>query len=109
MAEPSGASSRRPRVLIVDDAIFMRMKLNDLLSKSGLDVVGQTSNGNEAIDIYRRTNPDVVTLDIMMPNSDGISVLQSILQENPQARVVVVSAIEHNETVQRALSMGATD
>lgn len=110
MSEPSGAANTRlPRVLIVDDAIFMRMMLKDLLSKSGLDVVGQAANGQEALDFYKRTHPDVVTLDIMMPNSDGITVLKELLQEDPQARVVVVSAIEHQDTVQRALAMGAAD
>jgi len=110
MAEPSGAtSSRRPRVLIVDDAIFMRMMLKDLLSKSGLEVVGQAATGDEALDVYRETHPDVVTLDIMMPHSDGMSALQSILREDPTARVVVVSAIEHHDTVKQALALGAAD
>lgn len=118
MAEPSGtlpgetpapASDRRPRVLVVDDAIFMRMMLKDLLTKSGLEVVGQAANGDEAVDVYRKMRPDVVTLDIMMPHSDGLGALEAILREDPQARIVVVSAIEQNETVQRALDLGAAD
>lgn len=103
------ADTLRPRVLIVDDARFMRMMLKDLLSKSGLDVVGQASDGEEAVAIYRSTRPDVVTMDIMMPHSDGLRALQTILDEDPRARIVVVSALEHNDAVQRALSMGAVD
>lgn len=109
---PSGDdtdTNTRTRVLIVDDARFMRMMLNDLLSKSGLEVVGQAADGDEAVAEYRRVRPDVVTLDIMMPRADGLTALQSILDEDPSARVVVVSAIEHNDTVKRALAMGAID
>jgi two-component system, chemotaxis family, chemotaxis protein CheY len=102
-------SEKRTRVLIVDDARFMRMMLCDLLSKSGLDVVGQAADGDEALEEYRRTRPDVMTLDIMMPRSDGLRALQAILSEDPQARIVVVSAIEHNDTVERALELGAAD
>src|SRR5579864_7953224 len=110
MAEPPAeGDNRKARVMIVDDARFMRMMLNDLLSKSGFEVVGQASDGNEAIETYRKTRPDVVTLDIMMPHTDGLSALQAIFSEDPRARVVVVSAIEHSETVQKALAMGACD
>jgi two-component system chemotaxis response regulator CheY len=95
--------------LIVDDARFMRMMLRDLLSKNGLEVVGQAADGDEAVEEYARTRPDVVTLDIMMPRSDGLRALECILAADPHARVVVVSAIEHNDTVERALAMGAAD
>ena len=106
---PAGTSTRRWRVEIVDDARFMRMMLTDLLSKNGFEVVGSAADGTEAVDTYRRTRPDLVTLDIMMPRSDGLCALEQILAEDPKARVVVVSALEQREMMERALSLGACD
>jgi two-component system chemotaxis response regulator CheY len=98
-----------PRVLIVDDAKFMRMMLNDLFTTSGLDVAGEAADGREAIQKYRELRPDVVTMDIMMPNTDGLQALKQILADDPEARVVIVSAMGHAGMVKEAMDLGAVD
>lgn len=96
-----------PRVLIVDDARFMRMMLTDLLSRSGLEVVGHACDGAEALVKFRETRPDVVTMDIMMPGTDGLQALRNLVAEEPRARVIIISALEHAHLVSEALALGA--
>lgn len=93
----------------MDDARFMRMMLIDLLSNSGLEVVGEAANGREAVDRYLELRPDIVTLDLMMPGTDGLTALKQILEADPQARVVIVSAMGHAATVRQALDLGAVE
>ena len=66
------------RVLIVDDAAFMRMMIKDILQKNGFEVIGEASNGIEAVDLYKKEKPDVVTMDITMPDMDGIEQLRKL-------------------------------
>ncbi|MBM3465667.1 MAG: response regulator [Armatimonadetes bacterium] len=98
-----------PKVLIVDDARFMRMMLVNLLSKSGFEVAGEAADGREAVTKYIETRPDVVSLDIMMPNTDGLAALKQILAHDPEARVVIVSAMGHASMVKDALDLGAVE
>ena len=97
------------RVLIVDDAMFMRMMLKDILSKNGYEVVGEAANGKEAIDKYIELRPDLVLLDITMPEMDGLTALKEIKHIDPQAVVVVCSAMGQQNMVIEAIQNGAID
>ncbi|MDR7869622.1 MAG: response regulator [Tissierellaceae bacterium] len=97
------------RVLIVDDAIFMRMKLKDILEKNGYEVVAEAQNGIEAIEKYKSENPDIVTMDITMPEMDGVSALKAIKSLNPNAKVIMCSAMGQQSMVMDAIQAGALD
>ncbi|AQP54585.1 two-component system response regulator [Vagococcus penaei] len=97
------------KVLIVDDAVFMRMKLKDILEKNGYVVVGEAQNGLEAIDKYKATNPDIVTMDITMPEMDGIESLKEIKAIDPNAKVLMCSAMGQQGMVMDAIRAGALD
>lgn len=97
------------RVLIVDDAAFMRMMLKDILSKNGLEVVGEAVNGADAIEKYRDLQPDVVTMDITMPEMDGITAVKEIRALHPQAKVIMCSAMGQQPMVLEAIQAGAKD
>lgn len=97
------------RVLIVDDAAFMRMMLKDILTKNGFEIVGEAPNGAEAVEIYADTKPDLVTMDITMPEMDGIAALKEILTDDPEARVIMVSAMGQQAMVIDAIQAGAKD
>jgi two-component system chemotaxis response regulator CheY len=97
------------RVLIVDDAIFMRMKLKDILEKNGFHVVAEAQNGIEAIEKYKAEMPDLVTMDITMPEMDGITALKAIRQMDPKAKVIMCSAMGQQTMVMDAIQAGAMD
>lgn len=97
------------RVLIVDDAIFMRMKLKDILEKGGFEVVAEAQNGLEAVDKYKTEMPDIVTLDITMPEMDGITALKKIKTIDPAAKVIMCSAMGQQSMVMDAIQAGASD
>jgi two-component system chemotaxis response regulator CheY len=97
------------RVLVVDDAAFMRKMLGDALSKGGHEVVGEAGNGVEAVDRFRDLKPDVTTLDITMPEKDGLAALKEILTLDPAARVVMCSALGQESKVLEAIKAGAKD
>lgn len=96
-------------ILVVDDAAFMRMMLKDILSKGGHQVVGEAANGLEAIDQYDKLKPDLVTMDITMPQMEGIEALKRIKQNDPKARVVMCSAMGQQLMVVQAIQAGAKD
>ena len=97
------------RVLIVDDAAFMRMMLKDILNKNGYDVCGEACNGNEALEKYKELMPDLVTLDITMPEKDGISALKDIRAFDSNAKCVMCSAMGQQAMVIEAIQSGAKD
>lgn len=97
------------RVLIVDDAIFMRMKLKDILEKNGFEVVGEAQNGMEAIEKYKSEKPDVVTMDITMPEMDGVTALREIKKIDGDAKVIMCSAMGQQSMVMDAIKSGALD
>lgn len=97
------------RVLIVDDSMLMRRLVKDTLVSDGWDVVGEAANGDDAIDAYGRLRPDAVTLDIIMPDTNGMSALQAILKIDPAAKVVVVSALSQSKLISEAIRSGAQD
>ncbi len=97
------------RVLVVDDAAFMRKVLSDALAKGGHEVVGEAANGNEAVSRYQELHPDVMTLDITMPEKDGLEALREILASDPAARVVMCSALGQESKVLESIKSGARD
>jgi two-component system chemotaxis response regulator CheY len=99
----------RRRVLIADDAAFMREMLRDILRDSDFEVVGEAANGDEAVSSYRELNPDLLTLDIVMPGKSGLDALREILSHDPTACVVMCSALGQEALVMEALESGARD
>ncbi|MDY0322441.1 MAG: response regulator [Candidatus Carbobacillus sp.] len=97
------------RVLVVDDAAFMRMMIKDILSKNGYEVVGEASDGAQAVEKYKELQPDLVTLDITMPEMDGIAALKQIRTIDPQAKVIMCSAMGQQAMVIEAIQAGAKD
>lgn len=97
------------KVLIVDDAAFMRMMVKDILEKNGFEVIGEASNGAIAVELYKRERPDVVTMDITMPDMDGIQAVKAIKEFDPSAKVVMCSAMGQQSMVMDAIKAGAKD
>src|SRR5690625_74557 len=97
------------RILIVDDAAFMRMMIKDILIKNNFEVVGEAQDGSEAVEKYKDLTPDLVTMDITMPEKDGITALKEIRQINPEARIVMCSAMWQQAMVIDAIQAGAKD
>jgi len=97
------------RVLIVDDALFMRSMLSDIFSEAGWNIVSEADNGETAINEYRIHQPDLVTMDIVMPDMGGIDALKKILAEFPQAKIVVCSALGQKNLILEAINAGAKD
>jgi two-component system chemotaxis response regulator CheY len=97
------------RILVVDDAAFMRKVLTDALSKGGHEVIGEGANGNEAIARCKELHPDLTTLDITMPETDGLEALRQILAGDPAAKVIMCSALGAEDKVLEAIRIGAKD
>lgn len=96
-------------VLIVDDADFIRLLLRDILTENGHRVVGEASDGVEAILKYRELRPDIVTMDIVMPKTNGIEAVRAIKEEYPKARIVMISALGQQKLVMESIRSGAKD
>ena len=97
------------RILIVDDAAFMRMMIRDILTKNGYEVVGEAQDGIQAIERYKELQPDLVTMDITMPEMDGITALKEIRKVDANARVIMCSAMGQQAMVIDAIQAGAKD
>ena len=97
------------RVLVVDDAAFMRKMVSDALAKGGHEVIGEAGNGSEAIARFQELKPEVTTLDITMPEMDGLSALREIMGLDPAARVVMCSALGQESKVLESIKLGAKD
>ena len=96
-------------VLIVDDVPFVRKTLADILTAAHYQVVGEASDGAEAIALYRRLRPEIVTMDVVMPEMSGIEATRKILRDNKDARVVIISAMGQENLVMEAINVGARD
>ncbi len=94
-------------VLVVDDAAFMRVTIKNMLEKNGFSVVGEAENGKVAIHKYHELRPDIVTMDITMPEMDGLAALKTIMQLNPDARIVMMTAMGQQGMVKEAVMAGA--
>ncbi|HWO74391.1 MAG TPA: response regulator [Bacillus sp. (in: firmicutes)] len=97
------------KILIVDDAKFMRMTLGNIFQEAGHTIVGDAQNGKEAIDQYIAVKPDLVTMDITMPEMDGIEAVKKIKEIDPKAKIIMCSAIGQSRLVLEAIEAGAVD
>jgi len=97
------------KVLIVDDSALMRMQLKVLLEELGHEIVAQATNGNEGYDLYKEHQPDIVTMDINMPELDGLGGVKRIIADFPDARILMISAHEDRTLVYEAIGNGAKD
>lgn len=96
-------------IMIVDDAAFMRMMIKDILTKNGYNVVGEAENGAVAIDKYKECKPDLVLMDITMPEMDGLQALKKIKENDPSATVIMCSAMGQQAMVIESIQSGAKD
>jgi len=97
------------KVMIVDDAAFLRAMLKEMLAQGGHDVIAEASNGEEAIEKYKLYRPDLVTMDITMPIMDGTDALVKIREIDPQAKVIMCSALGQRQMILSAIQAGARD
>jgi two-component system chemotaxis response regulator CheY len=97
------------RVLVVDDAAFMRKMVSDALTGGGHEIVGEAANGSEAVQRFQELRPDVMTLDITMPEKDGLTALREIIAVDPGAKVVMCSALGQESKVLESIKLGAKD
>ncbi|HSH69393.1 MAG TPA: response regulator [Deferrisomatales bacterium] len=103
------AEGDRPRVVVVDDAVFMRNRLRDLLEAGGFEVVAEGQDGAEALELYAEHRPDLLTLDLVMPRMTGVEALEELLRQHPGARVLVCSSLSDQPTIFAAIRLGARD
>jgi len=97
------------RILIVDDAKFMRMTLSNILTKANHEIVGEAEDGEQAIELYRKYRPDIVTMDITMPGMSGLDAVKEIKEEFPEAKIIMCSAMGQQRMVVEAIEAGAKD
>jgi len=97
------------KLLITDDAMIIRQMIADVASGAGWEVVGQAGNGQEAIEMYEQLRPDVVTMDIVMPDFDGLHAVQGIRKIDPNAAVIMVTALDQKDLLKQAFQHGAVD
>ena len=97
------------RVLIVDDALIMRKRIREIAAEAGWQIAGEAGDGEEAVKLYQQHQPDLVTLDIVMPRLDGVAALHQIRERDPRARVVMVSAVDQRQKLAECIRGGAID
>ncbi len=97
------------RVLIADDARFMRQLIRDIIEPEGYEVCGEAEDGRAVVEAYKEHNPDLVTMDVVMPKCSGIDAVKEILKINPTAKIAMVSALGQEQLVTEALQAGAAD
>ncbi len=96
-------------VLVCDDAIFMRTMISDILSQAGYEVVGEAETGTQAVERFKELNPDLVTMDIVMPDMGGIDAVRAILKIAPSAKILMCSAMGQQALIIEAIQAGAKD
>ncbi|MBE3588283.1 MAG: response regulator [Thermoanaerobacteraceae bacterium] len=97
------------KILVVDDAAFMRMMIKNIVTKNGYEVAGEAENGKEAVKMYAELKPDLVTMDITMPEMDGIDAVKAIRAMDPNANIIMCSAMGQQAMVMDAIQAGAKD
>lgn len=97
------------KILIIDDSAFMRMMLKDILGNNGHEIAGEAENGKEAVEKYSQLKPDLVAMDIVMPEVTGIEAVKEIIKKDPKASIVMISALGQEAMVREALEAGAKD
>lgn len=96
-------------ILVVDDASFMRMMIKDILTKNGFEVIGEAENGLNAVEKYKELNPELVIMDITMPEMDGIQAVKEIKSIDPNSKIIMCSAMGQQAMVIEAIQAGAKD
>ena len=97
------------RLLIVDDALIMRMKIREVATRAGWEVVAEAANGAEGVRLYEQHRPDMVTLDMVMPEMDGLTALKAMRLADPEANIVMVSAVNQKDLLRSCITEGAMD
>jgi len=97
----------KKRIMIVEDRVLLRKMISDIFRDNEYDVVGETGDGNEAVAMYMQLKPDLVTMDIGMPNKTGIEILRGIMATDPSAKIIMVSSLANTETIKETLQAGA--
>lgn len=97
------------KLIIVDDSLIMRMKIKEIATESGWTVVAEAKDGKEAVSLYQQHRPNLVTLDMVMPEMDGLAALKEIRSLDPKAQIVMVSAIDQKEKLNNCIMSGAID
>ena len=97
------------RVLIVDDALIMRRRIREIAEAAGWVVAGEAKDGQEAVALFQQEHPDLVTLDIVMPRMDGVTALKGMIAADPNARVVMISAVDQKDKLTECIENGAID
>jgi two-component system chemotaxis response regulator CheY len=97
------------KILVVDDATFMRMMIRDILTGNGYEIVAEAADGNEAVARYKALKPDLVLMDITMPEMDGIRAVKEIIREDPDAKIIMCSAMGQQAMVIQSIQSGALD
>ncbi len=97
------------RILISDDALFMRSMLRDILTDAGYEVCGEAANGEESLNLYKELKPDLVTMDVVMPKMNGIETVKAIIDYDPKAKILMCTGMGHQAMVTEALMSGAKD
>ena len=97
------------RLLVTDDALIIREMIKDTLRTAGWEIAGEATNGQEAVELYFQHRPDAMTLDLVMPEYDGLHALRNILDADPEAKIVVVSALDQTQVLTKAIELGAAD
>lgn len=104
-----GGLDRVKRIMIVDDSLFMRMILKNVIEELGYEMAAEAGNGLEALTLYEEVHPDLVTMDITMPEMDGITALRELKSSHPDAKIMMVSAMGQQALLIQAVTMGACD
>ncbi len=96
-------------VLIVDDSLYLRVMIKKILKKLGHEIVAEAGNGNEAIEAFQQHNPDLVTMDVVMPELNGLEAIRELMKINPKVSIIVVTALGHEPMIRQAVKLGAKD
>lgn len=97
------------RLLVTDDALIIREMIKDVASSDGWEIAGEAANGQQAIDLYTELRPDAVTLDLVMPEFDGLHALRGIMSFDPDAKILLVTALDQTEILKEAITIGVAD